>query len=86
MTKPNRDKNSGASPVSLSLEFTAESLHNFMKEMSNELEEKVATKACIENLLHNIDEQKQTINGMNGKTAVLEGEMHLKGQSQKLWF
>ena len=79
MTKPKRDKTSGASPVSPTLEFTAESLHNFMEGKFNELEEKVATKACIENLLHRIDEQKQTINDMKDKIAVLESEItHLK--------
>ena len=55
-------KTSGASRVSPTLEFTAQSLHNFMKEKFNELEEKVATKVCIKNLLYRIDEQKQTIN------------------------
>ena len=44
MTKPKRDKTSVASPVSPTLEFSAESLHNFMKEKFNELEEKVAKK------------------------------------------
>ena len=39
----------------------------------------MATKACIENLLHRIDEQKQTINEMNEKIANHEsGITHLK--------
>ena len=40
MMKPKRDQTSGASPVSPTLEFTAESLYNFMKEKFNELDEK----------------------------------------------
>ena len=82
MTRPKRDKTSVASPVSPTLEFTAESLHNFMKEKFNELEEKVATKACIKNLLHRSNEQKQTINEMNEKIAILESEItHSKSQT-----
>ena len=81
---PKRDKTSCATRYTCisTLEVTAESLHNFMKEKFNDLEEKVRIEGCIDNLLRIVDDQKQTINEMNEKITVLESEItHLKKSS-----
>ena len=50
-----------------------------MKEKFNDLDEKVGTETGIKILLQIIDEQKQTVNEMNGKNSVFESEItHLK--------
>ena len=68
-----------ATAASPTMEVTAESLHNFMKETFNDLEEKVATTAYIKDLLHIIYDQKQITNEMNDRITVLESEItHLK--------
>ena len=54
-------KASSVTSTSPILEFTVENLHTIMKEKFNDVDEKVATKPCIEKVLHVIDEQKQTI-------------------------
>ena len=67
MTKPRKEKSSGVTPTDPALEFTVESLYKFMKEKLDDLDQKVATKSCIDKLLNIIEEQKQKMSEMDDK-------------------
>ena len=85
MTKPRKEKSSGATPTDPAMEFTVESLYKLMKEKLDDLDQKVATKSCIDKLLNIIEEQKQKMSEMEDKIAVLESHItQLKKSSDNL--
>ena len=76
MTKPRKGKpdspNHGTLPPS---GLAMESLYDLMIEHFTELEDKVATKDCINGLLEVVNEQKQKISLMEDKIAVMESHI-----------
>ena len=62
MTKPRKEKSS-------------ESLYKLMKEKLDDLDQKVATKSCIDKLLNIIEEQKQKMSEMEDKINILESHI-----------
>ena len=76
MTKPRKGKpdspNHGTLPLS---GLTMESLYDLMIEHFTKLEDKVATKDCINGLLEVVNEQKK--NKFNGRQDCCYGESHI---------
>ena len=76
MTKPRKGKRDSPSHATLPPSaLTIESLYDLMTEHFTKLEEKVATKDCINGLMEIISDQKQKISMMEGKIAVMESHI-----------
>ena len=76
MTKPRKGKPDSPSHATLPHSgLTMESLYDLMTEHFTKLEEKVATKDCINGLMEILNDQKQKISMMEDKIAVMESHI-----------